>query len=332
MKTLVLSLFSLLVPFLLLSQQTIRVTGTVEQDNGEPLPGAVIRIVNTSIGTQTDFDGNYGLDNVPINGTIEVSYIGLTTKQKPVNNQKTINFKLEAPPSPPPPPPSSSTSEKHYWVGAKIGYNFVGETDENFFVGSASLKINMLSWKDTTTAQHSFGVLGNIGNYKFSKDTDSSEDVQKIAQSLNGISIGLGYTHDNGSILDIDNTNPEFDLKFRQFLQSGIRMTSFTDIGEENETVNLAQSVTTVGVELELFGFKRGGALSLSSGASLYLFDKDKYNQIFDEERKSIISIDFTLILPISKSIGFFTNGTFAKGASASYILGIVFRPDEEDD
>jgi len=78
------TIFSLLVAFSLsnfgFSQRTI--TGTVmDFETGEPLIGANIRIVGTSSGTITDFDGGFEL-NVP-EGTnlLEVSYTGYTTQR-----------------------------------------------------------------------------------------------------------------------------------------------------------------------------------------------------------------------------------------------------------
>src|SRR5690606_6064976 len=56
----------LLTAFLCFSMTTwgqLSVSGTVSDANG-PLPGANIAIKGTSIGTQTDFNGNYTLDNV----------------------------------------------------------------------------------------------------------------------------------------------------------------------------------------------------------------------------------------------------------------------------
>ena len=74
--------------------QNIQVTGTVTDQNG-PLPGASIVVTGTSNGTQTDFDGNFTLSNVPSNATLTVSYIGYRTQQVPVNGQTTVNITLE---------------------------------------------------------------------------------------------------------------------------------------------------------------------------------------------------------------------------------------------
>lgn len=63
---------------------TIRkVSGTVYDDTGLPLPGVNVIIVGTSKGTQTDFDGNYSLD---VQGSRELtySYVGFETESLPI--------------------------------------------------------------------------------------------------------------------------------------------------------------------------------------------------------------------------------------------------------
>ena len=53
-----------------------KVTGKVLDENGEPIIGASIKVNGTSVGTITDFDGNFTLNDVPSGKTITVSYIG----------------------------------------------------------------------------------------------------------------------------------------------------------------------------------------------------------------------------------------------------------------
>ncbi|KAA2218657.1 MULTISPECIES: SusC/RagA family TonB-linked outer membrane protein [Maribacter] len=70
------------------------VTGTVSDPMG-PLPGASVLIKGTTTGTQTDFDGNYTLNNVNDNATLVFSYIGFKTVEVPVNGQSTIDVTME---------------------------------------------------------------------------------------------------------------------------------------------------------------------------------------------------------------------------------------------
>lgn len=51
-----------------LRKADVKVTGTVTDDNGEPLPGVSIIIKGTSKGTTTDANGNYSI-TVPENNS-----------------------------------------------------------------------------------------------------------------------------------------------------------------------------------------------------------------------------------------------------------------------
>lgn len=63
------------------SAQTSKVTGKVIGEDGEPVIGASIIVKGTTVGTVTDFDGNFTLD-VPSDGKqLVVSYIGMKSKE-----------------------------------------------------------------------------------------------------------------------------------------------------------------------------------------------------------------------------------------------------------
>ncbi len=88
----------LLLPVLLLiggaafAQNTV--SGTVSDANG-PVPGVNIVVKGTSNGAQSDFDGNYSIDNVDSNATLVFSYIGYTTQEMAVNGQSRIDVTLQ---------------------------------------------------------------------------------------------------------------------------------------------------------------------------------------------------------------------------------------------
>lgn len=70
----------------------IRVTGVVVSE-GEPLPGASVLAKGTHNGTVTDVDGKYTI-NVPADGTLVFSFIGLQTHEQKVNGRTVINVEL----------------------------------------------------------------------------------------------------------------------------------------------------------------------------------------------------------------------------------------------
>ncbi|MHA7830254.1 MAG: SusC/RagA family TonB-linked outer membrane protein [Flagellimonas sp.] len=78
--------------FALAQEKTV--TGTISDASG-PLPGASIIVKGTSNGTQTDFDGNFTLSNVPNSATLVISYIGYKTVEENVGARNTINVSLE---------------------------------------------------------------------------------------------------------------------------------------------------------------------------------------------------------------------------------------------
>lgn len=70
------------------------VSGTVSDANG-PLPGANVLVKGTTNGTQTDFDGNYSLSNVPANAVLVFSYVGFKTAEAAVGGRTTVSITLE---------------------------------------------------------------------------------------------------------------------------------------------------------------------------------------------------------------------------------------------
>ena len=71
-----------------------RTTGNVSDQNGEPLRFASITVKGTTIGTLTDWDGNYSF-NVPTSDAILVcSYVGYITKER-IRHGQINNFVLQ---------------------------------------------------------------------------------------------------------------------------------------------------------------------------------------------------------------------------------------------
>ena len=59
----------------------ITVNGNVKDATGEPVIGASVRVVGTTVGTVTDIDGNFTLTNVKQGAKLQVSYVGAQTQE-----------------------------------------------------------------------------------------------------------------------------------------------------------------------------------------------------------------------------------------------------------
>ena len=76
------------------SQESV-ISGNVTDPNGLPLLGVNILIKNTSIGTQTDFEGNFSL-KVSNNQILVFSYLSFKTQEVPITSSTSkMNIVLE---------------------------------------------------------------------------------------------------------------------------------------------------------------------------------------------------------------------------------------------
>ena len=69
-----------LIPFLFFGQS---ISGIVTDESKQPLPGATVLLKGTSVGTVTDFDGQFNLDitsNTDSN-ILVISFLGYTAKE-----------------------------------------------------------------------------------------------------------------------------------------------------------------------------------------------------------------------------------------------------------
>jgi len=71
-----------------------QVSGTVNDANGRPLPGASILEKGTTNGVQTDFDGNFSISLPDQNATLVISYIGFATKEVVLDGQTSLSITL----------------------------------------------------------------------------------------------------------------------------------------------------------------------------------------------------------------------------------------------
>ena len=71
--------------FKALAQDNVNVTGTVVDENGDPMLGAGVVVKGTTTGTTVDLDGNFSL-NAPVGSVLQIITVGYTTVEVTVNN------------------------------------------------------------------------------------------------------------------------------------------------------------------------------------------------------------------------------------------------------
>ncbi len=79
----------------LFAQSRINVSGTVrEKETNVPAVGVNVVLKGTTTGVMTDFDGNYSLNDVPANGILVFSYVGMQTQEVAINGRTKIDVQL----------------------------------------------------------------------------------------------------------------------------------------------------------------------------------------------------------------------------------------------
>ena len=76
--------------------QTSTITGKVySEGDGEPVFGASVFVIGTTVGASTDMDGNFTIENVPSTATtLRVSYVGMTTQEVQIQRGKPMKIVL----------------------------------------------------------------------------------------------------------------------------------------------------------------------------------------------------------------------------------------------
>ncbi len=75
--------------------QRSRVTGSVvDAADQSPLPGVSIAVKGTTIGTVTDFDGNFALNVPSLNDSLQISFVGYTTQIIGIGGRTTLTITL----------------------------------------------------------------------------------------------------------------------------------------------------------------------------------------------------------------------------------------------
>lgn len=75
-------------------QQQKTVSGKVTDSSGTVFPGVSVVVKGTTNGTITDANGNYSLSNIPENGTLQFSFVGMKMQEVNVANQSVVDVVL----------------------------------------------------------------------------------------------------------------------------------------------------------------------------------------------------------------------------------------------
>lgn len=70
------------------------ISGTVTDEDGQPLPGVNIVVEDSNKGGQTDFDGNYTIEGVEVGATLNFTFVGFQEQSVEVGDDDTIDVTM----------------------------------------------------------------------------------------------------------------------------------------------------------------------------------------------------------------------------------------------
>src|SRR5262245_14261683 len=86
--------FYLIIPLYAQQTPSITIKGRVTNQNGEPLPGAVIALMGSSKGSVTQSDGTFQV-TVPPNSTLRITYIGYLPQETQIGSNAPANLTIQ---------------------------------------------------------------------------------------------------------------------------------------------------------------------------------------------------------------------------------------------
>jgi TonB-linked SusC/RagA family outer membrane protein len=144
------------------------ISGTVLDENGQPIPGVGIRNVTSSKGAVTDVSGKFSIE-ANVGDVIRISYIGYLTQNITVGNQNSLNIKLAL---------SSDTKLDDVVV---VGYGTLKEKE----ITSAVAKVDTSQFRQSGSRNPLDLLVGKVAGLQISRN--SSNPNSGVGIQLRGV-------------------------------------------------------------------------------------------------------------------------------------------------
>lgn len=123
----------------------VKITGTVTDESGSPLPGATVKIKGTSTGVQTNVSGQYTIISPDANPILVFSFVGYVSQEIESNGRGTVDVQLR--------PTSNSLTEV-----VVVGYG----TQKRQYVTGAVSRANLEAFRDAPNTNMAQSLQGTV--------------------------------------------------------------------------------------------------------------------------------------------------------------------------
>jgi TonB-linked SusC/RagA family outer membrane protein len=170
------------------------VTGTVIDEQGEPLIGVSVLVQGTTTGTVTDVNGKFTLANIPANATLSITYIGYQAQNVKVGDQRNIKVVMKQ-------------DNQVLDEVVVVGYGVVKKSDLTGSVGS--VKSETLTAKGATSVMESLqGQVAGVNITQASSRAGDGFNIQIRGKSTMSDDCNPLYVIDGVVCDNMDFLNP----------------------------------------------------------------------------------------------------------------------------
>lgn len=237
--------------------QKLTVTGTVVEQNGEPVIGATVMEKGTANGTSTDIDGNFTI-NVDVKGTLVVSYIGYETQELKVDGRTRIDITIKE-------------NEQVLDEVVVVGYGTMKKSDMTGAISSVSGK-DLAKRATTNPAEALQGKIAGVNIMKSGGNAGAGVSVKIRGVKTFGNNEPL-YIID-GFPGDINAVNPQ-DIQSLEVLKDGAAAAIYGSVAANGVVLITTKSGAKGDVKVDFTTY-----LSWTNIANkLEMLDADAYNR-----------------------------------------------------
>lgn len=187
MKMLYSFFMNLLIATSVFAQIPNKIEGKVSDEKGLPIPGASVIVKGTTVGTVTDVSGKFSI-SANTNTTLTFSFIGYSTKNVAITNQKTVNVSLM--------PSSSALSEV-----VVVGYGTQKKVTVTGSIASVSSK-DIVTTKNENVLNTLTGKVAGLRIVQNSAEPGNFDNSIDIRGFGNPLVVIDGVPRDNITRLD----------------------------------------------------------------------------------------------------------------------------------
>jgi TonB-linked SusC/RagA family outer membrane protein len=176
-------------------QQKKKLTGTITEENGKPLPGATVMIEGTTIGAISDLNGNFTIESTSENQKLVFSFMGYKTQVVPISGILIVDINMV--------PDFQAIDEV-----VVIGYG----TQKKVNLSGAVDVVNSKAFENRPVSNAVQALQGLAPNVNVSVGNTGGEMGAKQTLNIRGqgsINGGSPYTLVDGIEQDISNLNPD---------------------------------------------------------------------------------------------------------------------------